>query len=337
MGLVSFTVFVKDEAGAPIPNADGQLHLEIFEATGQTRLQSIPSTVDGELPVTIDGDAGGTLYNLKVHRTSIGAGLYSQGHLNLERVSHRVYDPLPAGIPTNDAYITINTGTLQPSPDPNFCRITGQFLRHDGRPYPGYAFSIHERRIPKAIHQPVAGGLSGALLIGDRIDLRTDKDGLVIFDLPRGGIYTIVMDDWRAFNSEEPLLIVPDAPQADFVDLLLVYPASVQYSTTTVNILVGEEAEVEVTEMLLSNSLTGPPGGADCLPESYLEPVVTAGVGNVDVAWKSGGNGRTLSITGLLAGPATVSLELKDPSETGLSVRLPKPPLSQTPITITVS
>lgn len=336
MGLVAFTVYVQDENHNPLPNNDGQLVLEVFDGTGQTLLQTLFSVLDGEFPVILDGDEAGILYNLKFTRTSLGAGLYSPGHLQVERLSHRVYDPLPPAITSNDALITVNTGSLQPSASPNFCRITGQLLKHNGQPYPGYVISLHERRIPKGIFQPVAGGLTGGLLVGDRLDLRTDKHGKVVFELPRTGIYSLVIDDWKAWNSEEPIIVVPDAPQADLTELILLYPKSVQYSLNSVVVPVGDSVSIEITEMLMSNGLPGNPHGCAFSPQNYLEPIVTMGGNNVEVSWMSGGNGKTLLVKGLSAGTATIEVQSKDPSETKLYPWYPKPHVQQTPISVTI-
>jgi hypothetical protein len=321
---------VRDENGVPIPNATGQLFLEVFDRLGLTRILYLASVVDGEFSLNLNGEVGGETYNLKVLRPSIGAGLMAPAMLGAIRQSHIVYDPI---ISSNDAYLTMPSQNLPSATESDMCRLAASFLRQDGIPYQGYAFSIHTRQVPRSIHRPISGGLQGAFLVGDRIDLRADKWGEVIFDLPRGGIYTAVMPD---YVDEENYFIVPDSPSADLLDLVLIYPKSVTYSPSSLALSVGDEVEVDVSMLMSDGQIEDPLCGNFYEPSTYLSLGVTPSPAPVEAEWSQNSRAK-LTIRAISTGTAQVSVTTKDPKSTNLAVQLPRAAVQQTPLSVTVT
>lgn len=330
MGLVTVTIRVEDETASPV---DG-VTIDVYDDSMGSLLLSTGTTgttAPGEEQFTLNGEPNtGLTYNVRAYKTS--QSLYDPLVRYDERRSIQVTDPV---VGSNNFLFIIPSTTLEPSPDPNFCRITATVLRHDKTPYSGYAFTLHTRKVPVAIYSPVSGGRQGAILGGDRIDVKTDIFGEAVFDLVRGGVYSAVLPD---FFDTEKVIVIPDASACDFTDLLFLYVKSVSYDNSSPTVVSGSTVDVEVTSTVMSDGSTVDCENNDWSPSSYLDPVVTSGSSFAEVQWKQdepGGN--FLEITGIAAGVATIQLQPKPYLDSGLPVRLPVPPVSQTTISVTVT
>jgi hypothetical protein len=316
MATVAVTVQVKDENGSTI---DG-VAVEVYDALGINLLQS--ETTGGAFPAgvaefNLNGEEVGVIYNLRVFKVNT-PGLYQPALLFTRHKSIRVYDPLPSGM-TNDFNVTGSSGAIEESPDASWCRVTGFFEKQNGVIYPGYVFTIHTLKEPVAV--------DGAILGGDRVDLRTDKNGKVVVDLVRGGRYTVVMPD---YIDEEVIINVPDTPSANLSDLLFLYPKSATFNPATLAMSVGDEVVVEIDSLVMSD-------GQDGDPSCYVDPAVLTGSAVVEAEWSSSNGVSALLIRALAPGAATVGLVPKAQSSWGLPIRLPQPSITQTPIGITVT
>ena len=322
--LVGITV--EDHLGATV---DG-VSVEIYDRLGVLVSSAVLTGTGGpgRAEFTLTGSVEGTQYHARIYY--VGAGLYSPLILFADRRTIVVYEPLPVGV-TNEFTTTYNTGALSPATDPNMCRCHAQINKQNNQVYPGYVFYIRDRVIPEATYAPIVGGVSGAFLAGDRLTLRTDSYGQAVFDLVRNGIYTAFFPD----RMETPCdFIVPDQASADLIDLIWLYPKSATYSSTAVALNVGDSIEIDITQFLMSNDREADLNDVDYSPSSFVIPSVSVGPSIVSATW---GTGETILITALAAGVAEVVLEPIDPTDSGLPVRLPRPPVSQTPIAITVT
>lgn len=316
MATVAVNVLVKDENGSPI---DGAV-VEVYDSLGINLLHS--GTTGGAFPAgtaefLLGGEEPGVIYNLRVFKVNT-PGLYKLALLFERRQSILVYDPLPVGM-ANDFTVTGTSGVLVESPNPSWCRVTGFFEKQNGVIYPGYVFTIHTLKEPVAV--------DGKILGGDRVDLRTDKNGKVIVDLARGGRYTVVMPD---YIDEEVIINVPDSPSADFNDLLFLYPKSATFNPATLAMSVGDEAVVEIDSFVLSD-------GQDGVPICTSLPTVLTGTAVVEAEWSQLNGTTGLKIKALSPGTATVGLQPKPPEVSGFPIRYPLPPILQTPINVTVT
>jgi hypothetical protein len=318
MATVAVNVLVKDENGSAI---DGAV-VEVYDSLGINLLHSeitgAPFPV-GIAEFSLDGEEQGAIYNLRVFKLST-PGLYTPAVLFERRASIRVYDPLPAGV-ANDFTVVGSSGALSESPDPSWCRVTGYITKQNGVKYPGYAFTIHTLKEPVVV--------DGAMLGGDRVDLRSDKDGKVVVDLARGGQYTVVMPD---YIDEEVIITVPDAPSANLSDLLFLYPKSATFNPAALAMSVGDEATFEISGLVMSD-------GQDGDPSCYTDPVVVTGNAVVEAEWSSQSNGVSQVLVRALApGVATVGLQTKpDAWGLGLPIRFPQPSILQTLVNVTVT
>lgn len=325
MGVVSVIISVVNESAVPISG----VFVEVYDALGSTLLGTQTTNGSGQATFSLNGDETGIYYNLRVYRTTPGS-LFAHPLFYVDRRSIQVYDPLPSGYSNNFTF-TCNSGALSQSTDPNYCRMNALFLRQDGRPIQAYWFSVRPRSIPSTLHQPVTGGLSGAIIVADRTDLRTDEEGKVVFDVVREGKYTVVLPD---YCDEELVLWAPDASCADLGDFIFLYPKEVEYDTNNVSVAVGSDVLVEVTSFTMSDGREESWEEVEYLPSEYLDISVTAGASKVQATWS--GN-TAISILGVQAGSATIILVPKPYNDVNLHVRLPQAALTQTPISVTVT
>lgn len=315
MATVAVNVLVKDENDIAI---DGAV-VEVYDGFGINLLYS--ETTGGAFPAgtaefSLNGEEIGVIYNLRVFKVNT-PGLYKPVLLFDRRRSIRVYDPLPSGL-TNDFNVVGSSGALEESPNASWCRVTGFFEKQNGVDYPGYVFTIHTLKEPVAI--------DGKILGGDRVDLRTDKNGKVVVDLARGGRYTVVMPD---YIDEEVIINVPDSPSANLSDLLFLYPKSATFNPATLAMSVGDEEVVEIASLVMSDGQAGMPG-------CDTEPAVITGSSVVEAEWLSQSSG-TIRLRALAPGTATVGLQPKTLATWSHPIRLPQPSIQQTPIGITVT
>jgi len=324
---VTVGVEVLDQDTNPV---DG-VAVEVFDGLGGfVTTGNTGDTSPGRVEFLLSGSDSGTVYNIKVYETATQS-LFSPLVSFIDKKSIKVYEPVLPGV-ANDAFFEKNT-VLSCSPNPNCCRLTAYFEKHSCLPLSGYVFYVRDRQIPRTVHSPTPGGIQGILLGGDRITLRTGPDGKALFDLPRNGIYNIFLPDYA---DEEIVIEVPDSPCWDLSDLLFLYPKSVSYDATTHAISVGDVVEVEVTQFLMSNGRERDIYDNLYQPVEFLDPNVTSGASSVEVTWKEGTD-NVLQIRGLVAGSAVIQLVAKDPSASTLPVRLPKAPVLQTALSITVT
>ena len=321
-------VTVLDQLGAPV---DG-VSVELFDRLGNLVSAAVLTGTGGagRVEFTVDGSPGGTQYHIRAYLVG-GSILYSPVLLYADRRTAVVYEPLPSGF-SNEFSLAYNTGELEPAVEPYMCRCHAKIHKLNDTVFPGYVFYIRDRVIPEILYAPTAGGVSGPFLGGDRITLRTDKFGNAVTDLVRNGIYTAFFPD----RAEEPCdFIVPDQPSADLIDLIWLYAKSVTYSTNALNLQVGESATVEFTQFLMSNDRERDLDENLYAPSSVVSPVASVGSDLVSIRW--GTSGRSLIITALAAGTAEVIVEPQAPINSRLPVRLPRPPVTQTPISVTVT
>ena len=323
---VTVGVEVEDQDGNPIDD----MSVEVFDSVGTFLISGTTGdTAPGRVEFSLTGSETGVVYNLRVFETLLES-LYSPVTTFVSRKSILVYEPAIVSLP-NDAIFTRDV-ELQDATSPVMCRITGKFVTHGLLPLPGYVFYVRTRQIPRTVYLP-ENGLKGVMLGGDRVTLRTGVDGKVIFDLPRNGIYNVMLPDYA---EEEIIIEVPDASSWDLSELLVLRPYSVTYDDTSPAVAIDAEVEVEVTSFLLSNGRSRDIFDNDYSPSEFMDPTITAGTGVVEVTWKEGTD-DVLLIRGLTAGSATIQLVVKDPPDALVPVRLPKAPVIQTALSVTVS
>lgn len=123
--------------------------------------------------------------------------------------------------------------------DPRFCRCYGVFLTQEGSP---------KRRLSlEFIGDYGAVLLEGNALLPERAVHYTDDDGVACVDLLRCAIYSA-----QVGGSHERKVYVPDAPEANLVDVLFPVVDTVTFPQEQVSLRVGEHLELSYTAYLSS-------------------------------------------------------------------------------------
>ena len=169
-------------------------------------------------------------------------------------------------------------------PSAALCRVSGYVIDHLGRPKKGLRVRVSNSDTP-AVTPDYA-------VFGEQVDVISDQNGFVQFDLLRSGTVQILFAD-RGRQSHE--VHVPDAATASLWDLVYPYLASAELAIADAVLAVGESSTAIVTGTF-SDGRT-----LDVSSYSALSSASPA------VATVSG-----CSVTGVAAGAAAISVASVD-------------------------
>lgn len=292
------TIVVKDDAAALLED----IEIRIFDAA-DTYLTSVVTDSSGEASLVLDGAASpGLEYIIRV----VPLAGYTVQTGATQRIL--VIDPL-GGSETNvfDVVLDRPSGVAETT-DPNMCRLSGYFIDPAQRPIRRLTLMYHPREEhPDFVVSGFPSSGSPTVLndkiVASELHILTDDNGYVEFDLPRDAIFDVFVPGLSAADIRLlSQIYVPNLAGVSIQDVFFPYVTKVTYDTTTVAVAVDEEAEVVPT---LTTSNLQPDVGASGLIEFSID--------DEDVAALSIVSGN-LVITGLKAGPATVTAARVDGS-----------------------
>jgi hypothetical protein len=197
-----------------------------------------PATCE-EVSLTITDPAGRAAFLLE-------PGIYEA---RFQKLLHRFQNPARIEV-TEDG----PNGFVQPctplnlpaATDPYVCRCTGKFMSLENKPIAGVSVRVQAKaevgtQTPKIVN--------GNLVSAEYFLGRTDANGQVSFDLPRGGEFLVT---WAGDEDNTWNIKVPDRASANLIDLLFPAPVLLQWDhddapNDAVSLAVGERKTVRWT------------------------------------------------------------------------------------------
>ena len=211
-----------------------------FITQGYTALVGSDAYVDFDLP----GDVAPISYTIRLSKTGAAFdGSLGNTSKTVQVIS--VYSP-PSLVTPNGFQVKGETFPLPSAVDPRLCRCTGYFKDASGKPLVGlFIFMINQFK-PAIV--------DGYSVLGAKLNLQTDADGLITVDLYRCGIYRAQVESVQAAEADETGAIiftrdvrVPDRPYANLVSLLFPVIDDVTWPTATLEVNAGETLDVVPT------------------------------------------------------------------------------------------
>ena len=188
------------------------VNVRVFDATGTT-LQTFGTTgavTQGEVDFTLLGATVPVEYQLRFYMQGVG---FTSPQLI------QVYSPAsfsPTG--TNIFQVRATIADLPQASNPYLCRISGVVRDGNGAPKPGNDLHFIPMFRPSSI--------GGDLVVGERVTIRSNREGYVEFDLYRKGCYNLMLEG----HDHMPLYVmVPDRASIRLSDLILPVVASVEW------------------------------------------------------------------------------------------------------------
>lgn len=260
------------------------------------------SDPDGHCHLALPGDVPpGRDYELRAYKTGV--------HFD-QPFTITVLDPLPAG-QTNDFNLVGSlVGQFGIPADPYLCRCVGRFVDFSNQPMRNLLVMINAPadpglKVPKLI--------AGNAVASEAMRFRTDRNGFLAVDLPRGGQYRIV------FAGESDVtwnFQVPDRHSANLLDLihpqpiLLAWDANVA-PNNTLTLAAGQTVLVPATVTMSDFTVL-----TDDLTRFLVFSLENSTVADGGI----GGNG--VQVTAIAPGTTTVTATLSTSSRL-YPVRLP--------------
>ena len=215
MALETVDILIESDDTIPVP-IDGVV-VRVYDATGTTLLTSgttgAPAAV-GHVEFTLNGEPAPTPDTYQLRFFYLGATIPSPQSIE-------VYSP-PAGSPTgtNNFKVVASLLTLPTATDPLLCRASGYIRDASGRPKKGIDIAF----IP--IFNPLV--VENQAILGERVEVRTNKDGYVEVDLFRNGCYQATVESQENIQRQ---VVVPDRSSVNISNLLFPIVVEVVYDT----------------------------------------------------------------------------------------------------------
>jgi hypothetical protein len=192
---------------------------------------------------------------------------------------------------------------LEVAANPNLCRCSGFFVDMTGKALPDVSVHITDACLPQ-MEQLASGNYQTKAIVPSRRVFATDSAGFLSVDLYRGQTYGVYMEGWENVFR---WFTVPDAPAANFIDILFPYVSLVQYyesgnlvlpiDSPSVAVTIGVDKEIEF-EVVLKN---GNIANSDEVTFSVDDDSIL----EASVSYRD----SKLTLKGVSAGVATVSVE----------------------------
>lgn len=206
MALETVTINVATDDIVPVP-VPGVV-VRVFDGTGTTYITEATTDINGDAQFTLPGDPAPAPIQYQLRFYVVGGSIKSPQLIE-------VFSP-PGDSPTgtNDFGVEAHLRTLPEGTDPRLCRVSGIILGPDGRPRPG--IDIHF----VFLFNPIVA--SPDTVLGERVAVRSKRDGSVVVDLWRNACYLATVESHENIQRE---VEVPDRASINIGDLL--FPAVV--------------------------------------------------------------------------------------------------------------
>lgn len=221
MAFETVVISVQDDQIVPQP-LDGVV-VRVFDATGTTLITEATSGsyLPGKAQITLNG-AGPTPVTYQLRFYISGGSVVSPQYIE-------VYSPA-ALAPTGANSFLINAAVfvLPQAANPRLCRASGYIYGPSGAPRRGV--DIHF--IP-CFNPLVVDGIG---VLGERVAVRTDKDGYVSVDLFRFGMYLATVESQENTQRE---VAVPDRSSVNISNLLFPVVVAAEFNPSSLSVGVG--------------------------------------------------------------------------------------------------
>lgn len=219
MALEVVDILVQTDDIVPVP-VDG-VSVFVYDSTGTTLITSgVTGTPVGHVQFMLSGGSSSIDYQL---RFFVNGGTIKSPQLI------EVFSP-PAGSPTgtNNFVVTASLFVLPVAPNTRMCRCSGFVRDASGRPLPGLDMHFLPQFNPLIV--------DGIAVMGEQVDVRTNKDGYVEFDLYRFGKYQAVVE---SHENIVRIVAVPNRSSMNIHYMLFPVVVSVSFSPTPSTVGVG--------------------------------------------------------------------------------------------------
>lgn len=299
MTLETIRISVLDDTISPAP-VDGVV-VRFFDSTGTTLItEATTGAVDpGTAEVTLDAEDPAVVYQLRFFK----AGLAIRSPLYIDALS-------PPPLAGNNFEVTATVFTLPVATDPLLCRCSGFVRGANGHVKRGVDLNFILQQ------NPVMAGAD--VVLGERIDVRSDSIGFVSTDLLRGASYYATVEGHQDVQRE---VLVPDRSSLNIGHLLFPIVARITYDVV-LSVPVNDDLEVVPTVTATDYRVLWGTADADLSYSTDDESIATVSVEE-----------DKLVIHGISAGTTILRVERLDPSLT----YSPDPGISGGATTITVT
>jgi len=306
MALETVEITVQDDQVVPAL-VDGVV-VRVFDSTGTTFItEGTSGAVDpGTVQVTLNGDNPAIQYQLRFYIN--GGAIVSPQYI-------LVYSPAAAAPApgTNNFTVTASMFALPTAPNSRLCRISGYIWGPDGRARAGIDVAFIPCFSPLVV--------DGIGVLGERVNIKSDKRGYFQIDLLRKGMYLATVE---SHENVTRTVVVPDRSSINIMYLLFPIIVDITFNlfSPTIGVVVG--GIVTLTPVITATDYRTLLGTA---PEDLFYSVDDPSIASVVVGQ------NTIVINGISAGTTSLRVTRKDRS----IVYIPDPAFNGAVTTITVS
>jgi len=256
------------------------------------------TTVAGSAVVSLDGTPDpGTEYIIR-----LWAPTYKITDGSTQTI--KVIEPLVGG--TNIFNLVGTLIVLKASIDPEMCTLTGYFTDASMRPVPGLVLNFqpvagfYEDMVTTSMATPGTPAIIRNRMVTRPSRVKTGPDGYTTLELPRGGIYEVLVEGFEHPLTGTERINVPDAASALLEDVLFPYVSTVVYSMDPATVAIGATVDITLTVTLSDTRILSTLAEAQQLLAFTSSDEAVATINLAD---------DVLTITGIAAGSATIAVE----------------------------
>lgn len=311
---VPVDIYVKDESPSPVALAG--VEVGVFNVGTHVLVASATSDVNGLAAFSLPGSATpGTAYEVRFYK--LGVNFHGLQTIN-------VTDPALAGAPNKFDHTGADSNILPVSGSDQLCRCTGVFVDLTGQPISNKTIRIMAQgnNLEK---EPKVWGLPSKMVSADELEVRTDANGRVSFNLVRSGKFLVTFsgDDDTVWS-----ITVPDRDAANLIDLIHSFPVLWDWDDTDAP---GDAVALTVEQSKsVKLSVTFSDFHEESLSLDAIFDFVNSNGAIVATAYSNG----VMELTGVSPGVATLTPVLK-PNLLPARWPLPTPTLPSLTITVT--
>jgi hypothetical protein len=229
------SIVVTDQDDNPVVGA----LVQVYDITGTTFITQQYSSMAGSKAVaefTLDGDTPAIQYTIRMSKT----GVAFDGSLGNQSKSPQSISIIsPPGATPNVFAVICETFVRPTAVDPYLCRCSGFFKDITGAPLVALPIRFINEFGPSVV--------GGAAILGEGVDLNTDKYGYMCLDLYRNGVYMAWVTSVQACDNDSEhaigfprFITVPDQSSADLPTLLFPIVSSVVVTPDPINLTVNQ-------------------------------------------------------------------------------------------------
>jgi hypothetical protein len=311
------SIIVIDQDDAPVED----VLVRVFDSTGTTFITQQYSVMVDDNAIaefTLDGDTTPIVYTIRLSKTGVAFD-GSLGDSSKSPQSISVYSPPGTG--TENVFEVVCETFVRPTaPDPFICRCSGFFKDITGNPLVALPIRFINEFGPTVV--------GGAAILGEGIDMETDKYGYMSIDLYRKGVYMAWVTSVQAADNDSEhsigfprYMTVPDQSSADLPTLLFPVVSSVTITPDPISLSVDQSI---VPDVVVTSDDGRTLIGTAC--DDVYYDIVDKTIASLSVQLDK------ITILGVQTGTTQLTAVRKDQS----IVKLPLVPILD-PVTITVT